>query len=679
MAEAAAGFARRGYEVEVLTTCAVDGYSWANELPEGASEQDGLVVRRFEAVRRPSRAALGAQLAIQAGRVPDLDHQASWLGFHFSCPGLFEHLLRHGRDYDAIVFAPYLFWNTTACMPLVAERAVFMPCLHDEAYARLDLVRKMFAVPALTWFLSAPEHHLAHRLGPVARPHSVTGAAVAKPQRYDPAGFRARYGLARPFILYAGRREADKGLAWLLQTLAEVFERTRAVRRPPGLEDLDLVVIGKGDPASPLQVPPQLAGRVVDLGFVSDAERDDAFAAAVAYVQPSSVESFSRTVMEAWLAGTPVLGLASNEVVAWHCRRSGGGLLFSGAASLAGALEKVACDPALRSELARAGRRYVLENYAWPGVLDRMEASLLAWAGTARRPGRPAGCSGQGLGLPAGGRGAGAVRLRGPEDDLPGGASPQAEADQLGGASAQAEEGEGGAGRAGGPDTEGTDVRRPGEGPLARRYLVAGSYPPVPGAAAAATLSAVRRAWDAGAEAVVASPRPSAARYLLVAAGSLGRQLRAIARREHCDGLVLCVEPGWPLRGTPGQRRRGASLLASALRRFRHVEVVVTGTPRDLGPDIDALAPVWQLASRVTACSPSLGPVLSAAVLAANPEAPPVEVVETASPPGVPPLEPGELLLATRARRAVGQLARQLLGRHEATLRAFVSKLARRP
>ena len=41
-----------------------------------------------------------------------------------------------------------------------------------------------------------------------------------------------------------------------------------------------------------------------------------AFAAADCYLQPSRYESFSRTIMEAWLAGTPVIANAGSDVVA---------------------------------------------------------------------------------------------------------------------------------------------------------------------------------------------------------------------------------------------------------------------------------------------------------------------------------------------------------------------------
>lgn len=362
--EIATGLAGRGWDVEVLTTCAVDHYTWLNALPPGLTQEDGLTVRRFETVHHYSRITTEVQLAIQAKKRSSLDHQLNWLSGRFSVPDLFLHLLTHGSDYQHIVFSPYLFWTTTVCMPLVSDRAVVIPCLHDEEYARLDVVRPVLRDPQKVWFLSEPEHQVAHRLGPVAKSHLVTGAGIDPPAGYDPDGFRQKFGISRPFALYAGRREADKGWDWLLATFAEAL-------RVSGV-DIDLVTIGVGK----VTVPPELSGRVIDLGFLTDEDRNNALAAASVYLQPSKMESFSRSVMEAWLAGTPVLAIADGAVVAWHCERSGGGLTFRGAADLAVELATVCNSADKATEMAEKGREYVLREYSWPVVLDRMEAEL---------------------------------------------------------------------------------------------------------------------------------------------------------------------------------------------------------------------------------------------------------------------------------------------------------------
>jgi ABC-type cobalamin/Fe3+-siderophores transport system ATPase subunit len=143
--------------------------------------------------------------------------------------------------------------------------------------------------------------------------------------------------------------------------------------------DLDLVTMGVGE----VDPPPSVADRVHDLGFLPDDEAADAFAAAAAYVQPSRNESFSRTVMEAWMAGTPVLANAESAVVAWHCERSGAGITWTGVDELSAAIEALAVSPSAFEALAAPGRSYVLEHYTWPTVLDHMEASLaqMPWSG----------------------------------------------------------------------------------------------------------------------------------------------------------------------------------------------------------------------------------------------------------------------------------------------------------
>lgn len=371
--EIAVGLAGRGWDVEVLTTRVIDHLTWANDLPEGATSEDGLTVRRFSTVPEWSEAGLRAQRLIQNGTMPPLDDQWTWVSWRWRAPDLFHHLRRHGRTFDAVVFSPYMFWNATACVGAV-DNAIAMPCLHDEPYARLEPMRPVLARPRALWFLSEPEHRLAHTLGAVAEHHTVTGAGVHVPDGYEPERFRAAYRIDRPFLLYAGRREKDKGWSWLLDAYSDAVLR--------GLDQVDLVTIGSGE----VEVPPSLAGRVRDLGFVSESDRNDAFAAALAYVQPSRMESFSRTVMEAWLAGTPVVAIEGSEVVGWHISRSGGGLTFGSGTDLADRVKELVTDPSNAASLAERGRKYVLEEYSWPVVLDRIEADLAGVAGTAVAP-----------------------------------------------------------------------------------------------------------------------------------------------------------------------------------------------------------------------------------------------------------------------------------------------------
>ena len=366
--EMVAGLVERGWDIEVLTTCARDHFSWANEYPPGVEEVDGITLRRFPTVVPASRRERAEHEAgLLGGRALTLAEQQRWINADLRVPDLFHHLLDSVGGYRAVVLGPYMFWTTFAGWQLAPGKTLLVPCAHDEPYIRLELFRPMFAGVAGLLFHTEPEHDLAHSVLPSLAPHAVVGSGVHVPERYDPAGVRARYGLEGRFLLYAGRREGAKGWERLLEAFA------RAVVR----HDLpfSLVTIGSGQVTPPAEV----AGCVVDLGFVPENDRNDLFAAADAYLQPSAHESFSRTIMEAWLAGTLVIGNAASPVVTWHCERSGAGLTYTDDYELEQCLLFLADAPEAACHLAGGGRRYVLENYAFPAVMDRIEDCLDRW------------------------------------------------------------------------------------------------------------------------------------------------------------------------------------------------------------------------------------------------------------------------------------------------------------
>jgi glycosyltransferase involved in cell wall biosynthesis len=362
------GLAARGWEVEILTTAARDHFTWENVYPTGEQQDDGLTVRRFPAVISTPRAERAAfENAIHNGWPLTIDDQQRWMNDDVRSPELFHYLLDHAHEYRALMFAPYMFWVTFAGSQVAPDRSILWACVHDEPYLRLELFEPMFAGVAGLWFQAEPEHELAHRVLPRLAPHQVVGCGMQVPTSYDAEGFRKRHGIDGPFILYAGRREGGKGWDRLLQGFA------RAVRRRA--LPFSLVTMGVGD----VRPPADIADRVIDVGFLSDDERDDAFAAADAYIQPSQYEAFSRTIMEAWLAGTLVIANGASEVVAWHCQRSEAGLTYDDDEELEECLSFLAAAPDAAAALAARGRDYVLSNYRMDDVLDRIETTIEEW------------------------------------------------------------------------------------------------------------------------------------------------------------------------------------------------------------------------------------------------------------------------------------------------------------
>ena len=364
--QAAERLAQRGWEVEILTTCARDHYTWANAYPAGTTRDGDLTIRRFPVQSSSDPTWADLEHRIRIGGALSAEEQLAWVNGRFRVPGLFHHLMGHAHTFRAVVFSPYLFWTTVVGASVAPERSVIIPCLHDESYAYQPVFQPLLGGSAQVWFMSEPEHQLAHRIGAVSEHHFVTGEGVLIPESYDPEGFRAKYGITRPYVLFAGRREGGKGWSDLLRAFARAVVRIGV--------DLDLVSFGVG----PVVSPPEIAPRVKDLGFLPQEDVGNAYAAAAAYIQPSLFESFSRTIMESWLAGTPVIANSACEVVRWHCERSGGGLLYTDDYELARYLALVAeaGGSGALGPLGARGRDYVLANYTWDAALDRMEAAL---------------------------------------------------------------------------------------------------------------------------------------------------------------------------------------------------------------------------------------------------------------------------------------------------------------
>jgi glycosyltransferase involved in cell wall biosynthesis len=384
----ARGLTDRGVPVEILTTCARDHFTWVNEFAPGVSQTDDeIVVRRFPTETARSGAVrdrIGSR--ILNGESITIQDQQQWANASLRCSGLWHHVFDHGSRYRALVFAPYMFWTTYAVSQIHSRRSIIMPCLHDESPARLDIFRAMIEGAGALWFLTEPERSLAQRLYSLPPRHEVVGAPVAVAHGHDADRFRARHGIHDPFVYFAGRREWGKGWDQLLAGFAE-FTRRRRSSIASG-SSLKLVTTGVGEVTPPLGCESD----VIDLGLVSEQDRDDAMAAAAAYIQPSAMESFSLTVLEAMMAGTPVLANRASDVVSWHLERSGAGLTFGDKAELVECLNFVADRPEAARSLARAGRGYVIANYEPDAVFDRLLDSLDRWF-PAGRPGRSESCA----------------------------------------------------------------------------------------------------------------------------------------------------------------------------------------------------------------------------------------------------------------------------------------------
>ena len=363
----AENLAAAGLPVEVYTTCAVDHFTWENHHPPGMSVEQGVPVHRFPvaAARRRNRFDELHHGIVGTGD-PGLVAQLEWMA-HSVWSAELDAALAARTDLRCRIALPYLFGTTFWSVVDDPDRTILVPCLHDEPYAHLQVVRDMLQAATGCLANARGEAELIERIAPEARVALGGVGFTPGDGPADPVGFCAERGITPGYLLYAGRREEAKGVLNLYRDYA------RFVGAHPDAPPLAMMGSGRLDP------PAEIAHRVIDLGFVPGAQMRDAFAAAAVLLHPSRLESFGMVLLEAWLEDVPALVNGASPVLRAHCRESGGGLWYETPAEFVEGLDMLLGDEALRRRLGAAGREYVVNEHSWARVRARWTEAIDAW------------------------------------------------------------------------------------------------------------------------------------------------------------------------------------------------------------------------------------------------------------------------------------------------------------
>lgn len=388
------------HQVEVLTTCARDYITWANEYPEGTDRIKGVTVRRFANARTRDIAAFNRYSDWIFHNPHTADDEMEWLQQQGPwCPALVDYLGAHQREFDALIFFTYLYAPTVMGLRIAPGKSILIPTAHDEPAIRLRLYREVFSLPAAIGYNTEVERRfLRSEFAINAVSEETVGCGVDLPQQaphrqrrdeadgpadeaqpdegQEPRGrhhghlaargatFRRRHRIHGPFALYGGRIEKGKGC----EELVEYFSRYHA-------DGGDASLVLMGVKLMPLPEEPYIRFA----GLLSERERLQALEAATVVIVPSPFESLSLLALEAFAVGTPILANARSEVVVEHCRRSNAGLYYADVDEFGEALRWLMADERTRAAMGRNGRAYIREHYRWDiimGKYDRMMATI---------------------------------------------------------------------------------------------------------------------------------------------------------------------------------------------------------------------------------------------------------------------------------------------------------------
>jgi glycosyltransferase involved in cell wall biosynthesis len=347
------------YRVTVLTTCARDYVTWRNELPAGTEAVGGVEVKRFRVEEERDLEDFNRFSETLYGRPHRREDELSWLRRQGPyVPALVEELAASRDRFHAVMFFTYLYYPTFWGLEAAPERSILVPTTHDEPPLRFEIYRTMFARPRAFAFLTSPEEALVRSRFPLAgRPARVAGIGVEAPPSPDVPAFRTRHRVTGRYLLYAGRIDAGKGCAEMLDFYARYREEDP---RAP-----ELLLIGN------LSMHEPMVRGVRYLGYLRESEKAGAFAGTEVVLCPSPYESLSIVLLEGFALGVPGLVNARSAVLQDHCRRANGGLYYENADEFVEALGLLLHDESLRRAMGENGRRYVRDNYRWDVVLAR--------------------------------------------------------------------------------------------------------------------------------------------------------------------------------------------------------------------------------------------------------------------------------------------------------------------
>lgn len=344
------------WQVEILTTCALDYMTWNNYYPEGVEQIDGVTVRRFP-VESQRDVEYFNQLSMKYHNYPmkmSVTEGKEWMHVQGPwSPDLLDYIKFHQKDYDVFIFFTYLYATTYFGLPLVLDRAILVPTAHDEWPIYLRIWDEFFHKPKFFIFNTPEERDfLIRRFPKVSYKGRVVGITVDRPDDISAERFRKKFGIQEPFLLYIGRIDPSKGCDHLFDYFLDLRKNETVARK--------LVLLGKA--VMPIPNHPD----ILSLGFVDEQTKWDAIKACDLLIMPSPYESLSMVLLEAWSVGRPVLVNGACDVLVGQSRRAQGGLWYTNREEFRVAIEMM--DSPTREILGRQGQLFVEQEYNWANI-----------------------------------------------------------------------------------------------------------------------------------------------------------------------------------------------------------------------------------------------------------------------------------------------------------------------
>ena len=375
------------YDIEVLSSCAKDYHSWADEYAEGTVEINGVMVRRFK-VNHPrnkskvhlllkklnkrtllQQALRGLGALDKFERLFSLEDNFKELGDQWSkeqgpyTPELLTYLQKNEHKYDALIFFTYLYYPTFFGLRIAPHKSILIPTAHDEPAIHLPVFRDFFNLPKAILYNTTSEQKLVQTLFDNEEIYSdVVGIGITSSDKQidiDPA---LLLNSDATYFIYIGRIDPGKGSDLMLSHFIRYKTETSS--------KVKLVLIGKAS----IEIPKH--EDIVYLGFVDEDLKLAMLKKAKALIMPSEHESLSLVTLESLAYGIPVIVNGASEVLVNHVVQSKAGQVFTDYNSFQAALNFFLADEVAMQYIPEMAKAYVANNYSWKIVLEKINRAI---------------------------------------------------------------------------------------------------------------------------------------------------------------------------------------------------------------------------------------------------------------------------------------------------------------
>jgi len=363
----------RHWDITIITTNAVDSSTWAPHFPESDERINGVAIRRFPVERVQDKklfARLTKRLLLQNG-LGSFEDSLKWLeeqGPYSS--SLLDYIERQKDHFDCFFYFTALFPFSYFGILITQKRSILVPFAHDEPVMHFPVFKKLFQLPLGIIYSTDEEREFVHSFYNNHHiPSRVIGSGIRPPRPPSKNAGNSLKNLLpdRPYLLFAGRMEPGKGVGELLEHYHRFVSEFDV--------SLDLVLIGEGS------LSPSSSERVHNLGFVTSEQKEFLFQNALVIVNPSSYESFSFVLLEAWRYRKPVLANGNSAVLKGQVSRSSGGFVYRSYRDFKEYLSLLLQDKSMQKRCGENGFQYSKKNYDW-SVIEKKYVDFYRYINT---------------------------------------------------------------------------------------------------------------------------------------------------------------------------------------------------------------------------------------------------------------------------------------------------------